>query len=99
MSVACVFSPVKIQFSDYTKCLISRIKEVYVFFNIPIAFLIEKTTTQTSIIFICFCYCFGMVSVMSVSRYVMSVSLYQSRSLMYIRGLIPQNWPRQFRLR
>ena len=27
-----------------------------------------------------------------------SVSRYQSRSSMYIRGQIPRNWPRQFRL-
>ena len=32
-----------------------------------------------------------MVSVTSVSHYVMSMSLYQRRSLMYIRGLIPRN--------
>ena len=32
-----------------------------------------------------------MVSVMSASRYVTSASQYQSRSLMYIRGLIPIN--------
>ena len=32
-----------------------------------------------------------MVSVTSASRYVMSVSRYQSRSSMYIQGLIPQN--------
>ena len=33
----------------------------------------------------------------SESRYVMSASRYQSRSAMYIRGLIPRNWPRKFR--
>ena len=32
-SVACGFSIVKIHFSDYLKSLISRINEVYVFFN------------------------------------------------------------------
>ena len=37
------------------------------------------------------CYCVGMVSVRSSSRYVTSVSRYQSRSSMYIRGLIPRN--------
>ena len=31
--------------------------------------------------------------------YVTSASRYQSRSSMYIRGLLPRNWPRQFRLR
>ena len=41
-----------------------------------------------------------MVSVTSTSRYVTSASRYQSRSsmYMYIRGLLPRNWPRQFRL-
>ena len=43
-------------------------------------------------------YCVGMVSVMSASRYVTSASRYQSKSSMFIRGLIPRNWPRQFRL-
>ena len=37
------------------------------------------------------CYCVGMVSVTSASRY-------QSRPWMYIRGLIPRNGPSQFRL-
>ena len=37
------------------------------------------------------CYCVGMVSVMSLSRYVTSASRYQSRSSMYIQYLIPQN--------
>ena len=32
-SVACGFSPTKIHFSDYPKSSISRINEVYVFFN------------------------------------------------------------------
>ena len=48
------------------------------------------------------CYCGNMLSVTSASRYIMSASRYhpryQSRSSMYIRGLIPRNWPRQFRL-
>ena len=44
------------------------------------------------------CYCISIVSVTSASRYVTSASRYQSRFLMYIRGLIPQNKPRQFRL-
>ena len=44
------------------------------------------------------CYCVGMVSVTSASHYVKSESHYQSRSSMYIRGLIPLNWPKQFRL-
>ena len=52
-----------------------------------------------------FCYCFDKVSVTSASRYVTSAlrygtsaSHYQSRPSMNIRGLIPRNWPRRFRL-
>ena len=37
------------------------------------------------------CYCVGMVYVKSAAHYVTSASRYQSRSLMYIRGLIPRN--------
>ena len=37
------------------------------------------------------CYCIGMVSVTSASRY-------QRGPSMFIRGLIPRKWPRQFRL-
>ena len=37
------------------------------------------------------CYCIGMVSTTSLSRY-------QSRPSMYIWGPISRNWPRQFRL-
>ena len=47
------------------------------------------------------CYCVSMVSVTSASFYVMSLSHYQSRSSMYIWGLIPWNpqiWSKQFRL-
>ena len=36
-------------------------------------------------------YYIGMVSVMSESQYITSASRYQSRSSMYIRGLIPLN--------
>ena len=39
-----------------------------------------------------------MVSVTSESHNVTSASPYQRRSSMYIRGLFPQNWPKQFRL-
>ena len=42
------------------------------------------------------CYCVNMVSVTSASRYLTSATRYhpryQSRSSMYIRGLIPQNF-------
>ena len=41
-SVACGFSSIKIDYSDYPKKLISRINEFYVFFNIE-----KKTTTTT----------------------------------------------------
>ena len=37
------------------------------------------------------CYCNGVVSVTSASRYVTSASRYQSRYSMHIRGLIPRN--------
>ena len=40
----------------------------------------------------------GMVAVTSVLRYVTSASRYQSRSSMYIRGLIPRNWLRHYPL-
>ena len=39
-----------------------------------------------------------MFSLTSASRNVSLASRYQSRSSMYIRGLIQQNWPGQFRL-
>ena len=48
------------------------------------------------------CYCVNMVSVASASRYITSASRYhpryQSRSSMFISGLILRNWPRQLRL-
>ena len=37
------------------------------------------------------CNCISMVYVTSASRYVELASRYQSRSSMYIRGLIPRN--------
>ena len=46
----------------------------------------------------CRTYCIGMIYVTSASRYVTTASSYQSRLSMYIRGLIPRNCPRQFRL-
>ena len=75
------------------------------FFNIySDIFMIEKKNIKFKFIYNClFCcnhtwYCVGMVSVTSESRYVTTVSRYQSRSAMYIRGLILGNWQRQFRL-
>ena len=47
-------------------------------------FRCNQTCNQT-------CYCVGSFFVTSTSRY-------QSRSSMYFRGLIPRNWPWQFRL-
>ena len=87
-SVAYGFSPIKIQFSDYTKSLISGMNEVHVFLY--------------SFITVCFA-AITLVIVLATfcdltSHYLTSVTRYQSRSSMYIRGLIPRNWPRQFRL-
>ena len=86
-SVACGFSPVKIHFSDYPKSLISRINK-FMYFSIKyreinINFIYNR-------LFCCnhTCYYVGVVSVTSASRYVTSLSRYQSRSTMYIQGLI-----------
>ena len=98
-SVACRFSSIKIDYSDYPKSLISRINEVF-FFN-KIALLrhfIKKHKLHLSHLFCCnpTCYCVNMVSVTSPSRYITSASGYhprhQSRSSMYIHGLIPWNF-------
>ena len=106
-SVACGFSSFKIDYSDYPKSLISRINEVYFFFNkISLErYLIDPPPpTHThkphlSRLFCCnhTCYCVNMVSVTSASRSIMSASRYhpryQSSSSMYIRrGLIPRNF-------
>ena len=48
-SVACGFSPIKIHFSDCMKSLVSRIDELYVFFN---KYFIEKK--RSSFITICY---------------------------------------------
>ena len=96
-SVACGFSSIKIDYSDYPKCLISRINEVYVFFNSDIL-LKKKHKLNLRRLFCCnhTCYCVNMVSVTSASRYITSASRYhpryQSRSSMYIRGLITRNF-------
>ena len=91
-TVACGFSPIKIHYSDYPK----KINEVYVFsikyvYKTPklhfIAMLIVECCNH---LFHCNHTCVGMVSVTSASHY-------QSRpSLMFVRGLIPLNWPRVF---
>ena len=97
-------------FSDYPKSLISRINEVYVF---SIKYRCSAISFEKKDInFIYYrsfgcnhtCYCVSIVCVTPASRYVTSASRYQSRSSIYIRGMIPrncmilQNWPRQFRL-
>ena len=73
------------------------------YFSIKYLYFIEKKTTQTSFMnvrlaAVTLVICVGMVSVTSASRYVTSASGYQGNSPMYIRNLIPRNWPRKFRL-
>ena len=80
VSVASGFSPIKIDYSDYPKSLISSLPE-----NIAIRLFCCNHS----------CYCVNMVSVTSASRYITSASRYhpryQSGPSMYIRGLIPRN--------
>ena len=84
-SVACGFI-----FSDYPKCLISRINEICVFFIkiSQLRYFIEKNIHFIyNLLFCCnhTCYCVGMVAAMSAPRYVRSASRYKSISLMNIR--------------
>ena len=76
-SVACGFSSIKIDYSDYPKSLISRINDVYVMFLntcIALAIFFWKNKTKHKLhlsrLFCCnhTCYCVNMVSVMSASR-------------------------------
>ena len=99
-SVACGFSSINIDYSDYPKILISRINKV-VFFSIKYHFsdiLLKKHKLHLSRLFCCNhnYYCVNMVSVTSSSRNITSASRYQpryqSRSSMYIRGLISRNF-------
>ena len=73
------------------------------FMLIPIKYrysiiLLKKHRFHLSRLFCCnhTCYCVNMVSVTSVSHYITSASRfhprYQSRSSVYIRGLIPWNF-------
>ena len=61
-------------------------------------FIEKKHKLHLSLLLCCnhTCYCVNMVSVTSASRYITSASCYypcyQSRSSMYIRGLIPLNF-------
>ena len=97
-SVACEFSSIIIDYSDYPKSLISRkIKFIFLFNKYIERYFIEKKTHKLHLshLLCCnyTCYCVNMVSVTSASRYIMSASRfhprYQSRSSMYIRGLSP----------
>ena len=73
VSIKCGLSPFEIHFSDYLKCSISRINEVYVF-SIKKIFIYNRRLLQSH----------SMVSVTSASLYVTSASRYQSRSSMVI---------------
>ena len=79
-------------YSDCPKSLISRINEVYVYI------LFKKTQLHLNRLFCCnhTCYCVNAVSVTSASHYITSALCYQphyqSRSSVYIRGLIPRNF-------
>ena len=99
-SVTCGFSSIKIDYSDYPKSLISRINEVYVF-SIKYRYsdiLLKKHKLHLSRLFCCnhTCYCVNTVSLTPGSRYKTSASRYhprdQSKSPVYIRGLIPRNF-------
>ena len=96
-SVACWFSSIKIDNSEYPKSLISRINNFMFFFSIKYRYFIEKKTSYNRLFCSSHtCYCVYMVSVTPASRYITSASRYhpryQSRSSMYIRGLIPRNF-------
>ena len=81
-SVACGFSSIKIDYSDYPKSLNSKLNEVMFF---------SKNIAIVSRLFCCnhTCYCVNMDSVMTASRY---HPRHQSRYSMHIRGLISHNF-------
>ena len=54
--------------------------------------LLKKHKLHYNHLFCCNHTCCGMVSVALAFRYLTSASCYQSRSTMYIRGLIPRNF-------
>ena len=86
---------------DYPRLFINRINEVFcLFFSVYIATFYWKKNFIYNRLFCCnhFYYCVGMVYVTSALHYATSASRYQNRSSMYIWGLIPRNWPRQFGL-
>ena len=100
--VACGFSSIKIDYSDYPKSYSAKLMK-FIFFLIK-----YRYKPQLNRLFCCShtCYCVNMVSVTSASRYITSAlryhPRYQSRSSMYIHGLIPRNFVElanlQFRL-
>ena len=71
--VACGFSPVKIDYSDYLKSFISQINEVYFFpkNRYSIIFFTTLIVEFCNRLFRCSqtCYCAGMISVTSTSHY------------------------------
>ena len=79
-----------IDYSYYLKSLISRMNEVYVFFNNYSDILLKITPHKLHLnrLFCCNHTC-NIVSVTSASCY---HQCYQSRSSMYIRGLFPRNF-------
>ena len=92
-SVGCGFSSIKIDYS------VRRMKFMY--FSIKYRYsdiLLKNINFIYNRLFCCdhTCYCVNMVSVTSASRYITSTSRYhtryQSRSSMYICGLIPRNF-------
>ena len=88
-SVACGFSSIKI---DYLKSLISRKMKFFpIKYRYSDILLKKQHKPHLSRLFCCnhTCYCVKMISVTSASRY---HPRYQSRSSMYISGLIPWNF-------
>ena len=82
-SVACWFSSINNDYSDYPKSLISRINEVYVF-SIKYRYsniLLKKHKLHLSRLFCCnhICCCVNMVSVTPESRYITSALYFHPR--------------------
>ena len=97
-------NPIQIHYFEYPKRLTNRINDVHDF-SIKYSDIFEKKPTLTLFIFCRYfieriinfiynrlfcCSPTGMVSVTPTSRYVTSALRYQSRSSMFIRGLIPR---------
>ena len=89
-TVACESSPIKIHYFDYPRRFINRINEVYDF---SIKYRYKKLNFIYNHLLCCnhTCYYVDMIYMTSASRYVKSASRYQSRSPMYILGLIQRN--------